>query len=113
MVANEVRLPFVIFDEDKSIIADIGAMNFIDKIEIKKDKHKEVSEIIISPKKFLAIPPILESLDVHIPFENPTRGNKFDLIYKRGEEPIYIVTDSVVNPPKRKFRLQIIVSPEK
>ena len=115
MVANEVRLPFVIFDEDKSVIVDTGAMNFIDKIEIKKEQRQDVSEIIISPKKFLAIPPVLENLDAYMAFENPVRGNKFDLIYKRAEMAEVQWGDArpLEKRPKKKFRLQIIVSPGK
>ena len=35
-VAKEVRLPFVIFDDEKSIIADTGAMDHIEDIEVRK-----------------------------------------------------------------------------
>src|SRR5271157_5160297 len=60
-VADEVRLPFVIFDEDDSIIVDTGTMSIIDKISINKKDGRYLSEIIITPKKYLAIAPILES----------------------------------------------------
>jgi len=81
-VANEVRLPFMIFDEEKSILADIGAMDHIDAIEVRKGKRQEVSEIIVSPKRFMAVAPILESFDPRIEFEDPVRGTNFDLVIR-------------------------------
>ena len=115
MVANEVRLPFVVFDENNSIIIDNGAMNHIEKIKIKKEDRLEVSEIIISPKKYLAVAPILENLDAYMAFENPIRGDKFDLIYKKAEmtETQWGDGRPLDKRPKKKFRLQMIVLPEK
>jgi hypothetical protein len=65
-VADEVKLPFVIFDENNSIVVDNGAMNIIEKISINRKDRRSISEIIITPKKYLAIAPILESLDPKI-----------------------------------------------
>lgn len=112
-VAREVRLPFLIFDEEKSIIVDVGAMNHIDSIEIHKGERQEVSEIIISPKKFMAVAPILESLDAQIEFENPIKGNKFDFIFKRVKmDTVWGNTYESGKPPKRKFRLQLVLLPK-
>ncbi|MHB8770206.1 MAG: hypothetical protein ACYC7J_04340 [Syntrophales bacterium] len=115
MIAREVRLPFVVFDENNSIIVDSGAMDYIEKIEIKKEDRQEVSEIIISPKKYLAVPPILENLDAYMAFEMPTRGNRFDLIYKKAETEEVKWGDGrpIDKRPKKKFRLQIIILPGK
>lgn len=115
MVVDKVRLPFVIFDENNSIIVDSGAMDHIEKILIKKEDRQEVSEIIISPKKYLSIAPIIENLDANMAFENPIRGHKFDLVYKRVQMADVQWEDSrpLNKRPKKKFRLQIIVLPEK
>lgn len=111
-VANRVKLPFVIFDEDNSIVVDTGAMGIIDEICIKKADRNEVSEIIVSPKKYLAVAPILESLDPKIEFQYPIKGDKFDFIYKRVEMANVWANTYASKPPKSRFRLQVIVLPE-
>jgi hypothetical protein len=111
-VADEVKLPFVIFDENNTIVVDNGAMNIIDKISINKKDHGDISEIIITPKKYLAIAPILESLDPKIEFQDPIRGNKFDFIYKKAYKAIVWTNTYASTPPKSKFRIQVIILPK-
>jgi len=111
-VADEVKLPFVIFDENNSIIVDNGAMNIIDKISINKKDHGDISEIVITPKKYLAIAPILESLDPKIEFQDPIRGNKFDFIYKKAYKAVVWTNTYASTPPKSKFRIQVIILPK-
>jgi len=111
-VADEVKLPFVIFDENNSVVVDNGAMNIIEKISINRKDRRNISEIIITPKKYLAIAPILESLDSKIEFQDPIRGNKFDFIYKRVEGTVTWVNNYASTPPKSKFRLQVIMLPK-
>ena len=113
-VAQIVRLPFVIFDEDEAIIIDTGAMNHIKQIEVIKGPRQQVSEIIVSPKKYMPVSPILESLDIEVEFDEPTRGQKFDLVYKTVEiDTAFAKTYASGKPPKRRFRLQIIALPDK
>lgn len=113
-VANIARLPFVIFDEDESIIIDTGAMNYIEKIEVKKGQRQQVSEIIVSPKKYMPVAPILKSIDIEIEFDEPTRGQEFDLVYKTVEIDVaFMKTYASGKPPKRRFRLEIIVLHER
>ena len=107
MVADKVRLPFVVFDQDKSVIADTGAMDYIDKIEINK------GEMIISPKRYMAVAPILESFDAKIEFEEPIRGENFDFIYRRVEMAMVWADRYAGKAPKAKFRLQLITLPAK
>jgi hypothetical protein len=111
-VADEVKLPFVIFDENNSIVVDNGAMNIIDKISINKADNRNISEIIITPKKYLAIAPILESLDPKIAFQDPIRGNKFDFIYRRVNMAVVWTNTYASTPPKSKFRIQVIILPK-
>ena len=112
-VADEVRLPFVIFDEDQSVLIDTGAMNNFEKIKVKKGQRQEVSEIIVSPKKYMIVAPLLESFDAQIEFENPVRGENYDFIYKKVKMAnVWTNTYASGKPPKRKFRLQLVVLPE-
>lgn len=111
-MANEVRLPFVIFDEDNSVIVDTGAMTTIAKIAINKKDGKELSEIVITPKQYLAVAPILESLDPKIEFQDPVRGKEFDIVYKKVEMATVWTNTYATKPSKSKFRLQVILLPE-
>lgn len=111
MIADKVRLPFVIFDEDMSVIFDNGAMGYVDGIEIRRGERNEITEIIISPKKFMPVPPILENLDAKMEFDNPTRGKKFELIYRKIEMATVWSDRYAENPPKRKFRLHLVMLP--
>lgn len=111
-VADEVKLPFVIFDEDNSIVVENGAMNIIDKISVNKKGTNDFSEIVVSPKKYLAIAPILESLDPKIEFQDPIRGTKYDFIYKRVVMGAVWANTYETKPPKSKFRLQVIILPK-
>lgn len=113
-VADEVRLPFVIFNDKESVTVDTGAMKYIDKFKIKKDERQGIYEIIISPKSFMAIPPILESIeDKEIEFEEPKRGKKFDLIYKTVQYATgWANTLAEGSNPQRRFRLQLVTLPE-
>jgi hypothetical protein len=60
-LARNVR-PSVLFDERGSILADLGAMRFIDSIEVSKGTD-EVWTITISLSEFLEVEPILEGVD--------------------------------------------------
>ena len=93
-------------------LVDTGAMRIINDISIKKGDRNRVSEIIVSPKKYLAAAPILESLDPKIEFQYPIKGDKFDFIYKRVEIANVWANTYASKPPKSRFRLQLIVLPE-
>lgn len=111
-VADEVRFPFVIFDEDKSVIVHANTMKHINKIEIYKEERQEVSRIVITPNQYMAIPPVLESLNAQMEFEDPVRGEGFAFVYKRVEmQDVWANTYASGKPPKRRFRLQIIKIP--
>jgi len=108
-IVSRIRLPFIIFDENESILVDTGAMKYIDAIEVIRDKDNDIRDIKISPKTFMALTPIIESLNSEIEFLNPERGKKFDLIYKAVWPSILISKDF---PEGKKtalsFKLEII-----
>ena len=105
LVAN-IR-PSVVFDHRGSIIANMGALEHLGEIHVKIGENTPYREripeqIIISPNKFLSVPPLLESLDVVI---NTTieRGPKFDIIYN-----IDAATYVGITPTVYRFRLEVI-----
>jgi hypothetical protein len=78
-VASNARLPLLIFDEEKKFLADTGASELIRDIKIVKD-GRDVKEIIITPKRFFPVAPILESIDGYIEFDEPQHGSQFDWV---------------------------------
>lgn len=103
-IASEIRLPFLIFDEEKRYLYDDGALDIIKNIEIVRE-GRDIKQIIITPKRFLAVAPIMESLDPEVQFEDPERGKGLDWIYKTNlPETAFGRT----KPPKKRFKLQII-----
>lgn len=107
-VASEIRLPLLIFDEEKKYLTDIGASELIKDIKIIKD-GRDIKEIIITPNKFLQIAPMLESYDSHIKFDEPQHGSQFDWVYKTIlPEMIFAETYPSGKQPLKKFKLQII-----
>jgi hypothetical protein len=108
-VAKSMR-PSVIFDINGSILSDMGAMQYIEDIKVDVNEPLRY-DIIVSPKKFLSVAPILECLD-----EQPKiivkRGKKFDWIYEL-YEPSRLVVESP-EPPKGvetvglRFRIEVI-----
>jgi hypothetical protein len=109
-VAAEAQLPFVIFNEDESIIADTGAMKYIEKIEVKKTGNRDITEIVISPSQHLSIAPLIESIGPELEFNEPIRGKNFDWIYIPVEYASRWQDSFAGTPPPIKFKLQLIVS---
>jgi hypothetical protein len=103
-LASQIRLPFLIFDEEKRYLADDGALDIIKNIEIIRD-GRDIKQIIITPKRFLAVAPILESLDPDVQFEDAERGKELDWVYKTN---LPETTWGRTKAPKKRFKLQII-----
>ncbi len=104
-LAGNVR-PSVLFDDKGGVLADLGAMKFIDRIEVSRGAD-EVWTITISPSEFLGIEPILEGVDSQFVIR-AERGNKNDWVYQLHRVHPLIVSTL---PPQRKnlrFRLEIV-----
>lgn len=101
-LGGELR-PSVIFDSNGSILADQGAMHYIEDINVKR--HDEIKfaakSITISPKSFLAQAPLLTSIDQNNYIITSHRGKKYDWIYS---------TDLLAwsSDTTSRFRLEII-----
>ena len=107
-VAAHIR-PYVIFDENGSILVDGGAMQDLEKIEVesevKEGENYPNLKIIVTPKHHLVYPPIIESL---LPI-------MFDITDERGEgnKFIYQLVPgwNAIDPDKKvvlRFRLEIL-----
>ena len=77
--------PSVIFDTNEVILADLGAMDFIKSIKVSSEKELGgivPTQIEIDCKNFIALPPLLTSLDTYTYAETVERGPGFSWIYK-------------------------------
>jgi hypothetical protein len=106
-VAAEIRMPMLVFDENERTLVDTGALEYIEKISVKKEE-KSIKEILISPKNFLTVAPLITSLSTGTDLYEPERTNIKDWLYK-AEESSYIEaqTGGGEKVPK-KFRLEVI-----
>jgi len=105
-VAEEIKKPTAIFDQNESILVDGGAMNYIKSIKVHMGDGNEPERIVVSPNIHLQVAPLLESLDVDFYIE-AKRGEKFDWVYTLGSV-IRIVSESSADPPtEKRFRLEI------
>jgi hypothetical protein len=107
-VASEIQLPFLIFDESERIIYDNNAYNLINSIKVEKQKEEIVS-ITIFPKAFMQIPPIIESVNSDLNFDEPERVNQIDWRFKVNTAggAAFVVIDSHKKLIK-KFKLTLI-----
>jgi hypothetical protein len=102
-VAASLR-PAVVFDEHGSIIIDQGGMEIIDSIEIKHSEGSNLpSKIIVNPKRHLAHPPFIFSLENEMIDFKSFRGDRFIWNYELN----YIVFNDDYDG-KRRFRMEII-----
>lgn len=110
-VASEMRIPSLIFNENEQVVYDMGACEFIniDKIQVKKNQKADIEEIIISPKSFLKVAPILTSIDSEIYFGTPERVKPYDWKYTTVEGPQFIAIEGFQREKIiSRFRLEII-----
>ena len=103
-LARHVR-PSLVFNDNGSIIADMGAVQYIIDIKVSKGDKNSIL-IIISPNEYLGVEPILESLDAEYSI-HAKRGPKFDWIFN-----LYaiqqLVMESSPDRDNERFRLELI-----
>lgn len=105
-VATEIELPFLVFDENEHVIYDNNAYKLIHSLKVEK-KGDNVTSIIISPKSFMSIPPIIENINFHLDFSEAERINQIDWKYNVIEAGGYLALESYKEPFK-KFKLTFI-----
>ncbi len=106
-VASHVR-PFIIFDENESILADSGGMEYIEdiKVEAKADRFEPI-KIIITPKSHLAYPPLLEVISPYEVSIDTKRGIHHRWIYEVSVEG-RLGPDTTREIDPIRFKLEII-----
>jgi hypothetical protein len=99
--------PSVVFDEKQSIVADIGAMTYLEKIVIKKGDN-DTLKIFVTPKEYIGIEPVLEALDSAYAIQ-AERGSGYDWIFQLNS--MNLVRQEGPNPDEtrpQRFRLELI-----
>ncbi|WP_243373207.1 hypothetical protein [Geotalea sp. SG265] len=99
-----VLRPAIVFDNHERILADQGGLRFIQSIKVVRQGEAAVpSEIIVTPKEFLAVPPLLESLDLDETDIEAERGQGLSWIFKLKVQKYVMGEVKIV-----RFRLEIL-----
>ena len=95
--------PSIIFDSRGSILNDLGGMAYIEKLDVQTAKNSPMAQkIVLTPKSYLASPPILTTSDALFISVVPTRGKGIDW------EFIVDVQMDIRGPQNVRFRLEIV-----
>lgn len=98
--------PSLVFDEQGSIVADMGAVSLVDRISVTKDSKNSL-KIIVSPFAYFGIEPVLEALDDEYRI-HAEQGLKFDWIFHLYEIPIVTMERGALERDRKRFRLEFI-----
>ncbi len=103
-VASHVR-PALIFDSNGSILADLGAMQYLDKITVNfPDIESKPGEIVLKPKVLPTYPPDISGIGGIQISPVARRGPGFTWYYKVDE--ILMMKEKMPRP--FRFRLEVI-----
>ncbi|MDA3897378.1 MAG: hypothetical protein PF482_14685 [Desulfobacteraceae bacterium] len=109
-VAEEIRLPFLIFDKEGTFQTESGgATAYIDKIEPSYE-NKRFSGFTVYPKMFLKNPPVLQAINNDFQFASAKRVNTIDWNYRIPEFKGFVFQDTGTydEKPAVLFKLEII-----
>ena len=104
-VASHVR-PYVIFDKDGTIHADMGAMQYLDDIRVELlpfEQGEQTMRITIVPKEHLAYTPILDPIGAYEVTMTSSRGERHNFIY----ELVFVMWHGD-EKERARFRLEIL-----
>ena len=106
-IAKNVRLPFLIFDENETYIVDGGAADLIKKINVIK-KGGQIIKIVLASNKKMPVPPILISLNNNIQFYQAEAKKEFVWEYRTLQFEMVFIDTPKEKPPSKLFKLDIL-----
>jgi hypothetical protein len=106
-IVKNVRLPFLIFDENETYIVDGGAANLIKKINIIKE-GREIIKIILTLNKKMPVAPILISLNNNIQFFQAEPNKESGWEYRALQYEMVFQDTPKEKPPLKLFKIDII-----
>jgi hypothetical protein len=93
--------PYVLFNQRNTILFDGGAMDkYIDSIRTVSEQGM-VMKVIVTPKRFLNIIPLLWCLDITEHTYRPRRGQRYEIVYE-------LINANVYGLDEIRFRLEIL-----
>lgn len=103
--------PFVIFDANATVYADMGAMQHLEKIEIAPSSSGLGFEIVVTPKTHLVYPPILEQLET--PGEPAITPMMFPVPKEEGKKITLLMLENLLKGLKevrisKRYEVQIM-----
>ncbi len=109
-VAEKVRLPFIIFDEDATYLNNSGGEEYIESIQVTKKDNGDIDEIVIICKKFLESAPIIQSIDEQIQFHQPERTKQTSWKVTAFQDGQNITIGRIEKGPRplNRFKIEII-----
>ncbi len=108
MVADKVRLPFIIFDENGTFLNNSGGEDYVEAIKITRKPNKYVDEITVIGKRFLNSAPILQNIDGKIQFYDGKRVDQKNWKFKAFQYTYLVTESSPKDEPPYRFKLEII-----
>ena len=106
-IAKNVRLPFLIFDEDETYIVDGGAADLIKKINVIKE-GREIVKIVLTSNKKMPVAPILISLNNNIQFFQAEAKKEFGWEYRALQFEMTFEDTAKEKPPIILFKIDIL-----
>jgi hypothetical protein len=95
--------PEMIIDQKGTVEIDRGAMDYIADIKVTPDPRSPLiaDSIVITPKRYMAHPPLVTSVDASLLHAEAERGQKLDWIIK-------LQWSSTSDPGPNRLRIEII-----
>ncbi|MBW2202064.1 MAG: hypothetical protein JRF71_14760 [Deltaproteobacteria bacterium] len=106
-IAEHIRVPFLIFDENETYVVDGGAANFIKNINVIKEK-RTITKIILILTKKLPVAPILISLNNDVQFFQPTPVKESEWEYRTLQISHGWADSYKEKPPPKLFKFEIL-----
>jgi len=106
-LVEQVRIPFLIFDENSTYIVDAGGANFIERINISKD-GRNIKKITLTLKQKMPVAPILISLNNDVQFFPATPGRESEWEYRTLQFETKWANTYKEAPPPKLFKLDIL-----
>ena len=102
-LASVVR-PSIIFDENSSVLVDQGALELLESVTVQKDEGSKLPKTItVIPKRHLAHPPLIQTLEVEAIDFGSSRGPGLSWVFTLD----YIMCHDDFDG-RRRFRLEIL-----
>ena len=110
-IASRIR-PVVVFDDMERILSDSGGMDHLSSISVSREViHGNTlpTKITITPKAFLAVPPILSALGSFQFHQTADRGTGFSWVFTLTPLLFFDPSEAKEKIPLCQFRLELLL----